>query len=157
MQQFSIDFQSTYTLHTLPIAASFCREQQSPSVFNVNIFEEVISNHTDILETLEPAPFVRGAEENTPMYVFRGDGFLLNDNGLSSAIRSGSCSTNEVTLYASVFFVDSHSGGPVLQIFNGNDPTARLPLFGMYMDALSDEMTLAYRYSARINTCGIPR
>ena len=135
-----LHFLSLSLTHT----ASFCEEQQSPLSYHVDVFEEVLSNHSDVAATLLLAPYIRGQDPDAPAYDFSGSGFHISATGLSNSIIRSSCATNEMTMYGSVFFKDSHSAGPLLQISYADDSTTRLPIYGLYIDAESDEVVVAY-------------
>ena len=86
-----------------------------------------------------------GADESSPAYEFTGQGFHISEKGLSDGIRAASCATNELTMYASVYFRDSQSAGPLLELSYANMAASRLPIFGMSMDAHFDEISVFFR------------
>ena len=88
---------------------------------------------------------MRGADEDSPAYEFIGHGFHLSEKGLSDSIRAASCATNELTMYSSVFFRDSQSAGPLMEFSYANMAASKLPIFGVSMDAHTDEIIVFYR------------
>ena len=109
------------------------------------MFEQVLSNFSRIASGLRQAPYVAGVDVNIPAYQFQGNGFNLLDAKVSNAIRSSSCASRELTIYASIFFRDSQSDGPLLDIAYADGLGASCPAFGLYLDAKADLVTLAYR------------
>ena len=53
------------------------------------------------------------------------------------------CSINEVTFYASMYLIEAHSSGTLLEISAGTG--ARLPVFGVYFSAGANEIIFTYR------------
>ena len=127
----------------LSSSANVCQEQNDPTYFHVDIFEEVLSNHTDVARQLSDAPFVKGQESDAPAFQFSGRGFDISGSHLTNTIKRLSCLVNEVTIYGSVYLRDSHSGGPLVVISYTGD--REKPLWGLYLDALKDELTVVYR------------
>lgn len=125
---------------------SFCSVQNAPSLLNIDVFQEVLSNHSDIANTLIQAPFVRGADETSPAYEFTAHGFHISEKGLSDSIRAASCATNELTLYWSVYFRDSQSAGPLLELSYANMAASKLPIFGITMNGVTDEIIVFYKH-----------
>lgn len=76
-----------------------------------------------------------------------GSGFHLSDLDLSDKIRAASCASNEMTMYTSVFFLDSQTAGPVLQLsYSMGGELMSFPVFGLYLSADADEIQVVYRY-----------
>lgn len=109
------------------------------------MFEEILSNHSDVVQGLKIAPFVKGVEKDSPAFEFAGRGVHISSSHLSDAVRHASCLVNEVTIYASAFFRDSQSSGPLLLISPTGEAGRTDPLWGVYMNAHTDELMVAYR------------
>ena len=71
----------------------------------------------------------------------------MTKKSTSDALRRASCSTNEVTFYGSVYFKDSNSGGPLLDISYSEGAGSMIPVYEMYLDAEADTVSLNYRYA----------
>lgn len=126
-----------------------CRDTNRTALqeeLHIDVFMEILSNHTDEAKKLEPAPLVGKMDPNAPAYEFRGTGIHLPDNFLSDSIRDFSCSTNEITMFGSVFFKDGNSAGPIIELSYADSFGPTLPVFSFQMDALADEIIIAYRY-----------
>ncbi len=85
-------------------------------------------------------------DPKAPAYEFRGSGIHFADSYLSDSIREHSCSTNEITMFGSVFFKAGNSAGPVIELSYADSFGPTLPVFSLQMDALADEIIVAYRY-----------
>ena len=109
------------------------------------MFKELVSNHTDIVSTLNVAPVIGKMDLTAPTFEFRGAGFHLTDMALSNEIRRMSCASSEVTFYWSVFFKDSDTSGPLIELAYGDGLGTSFPVFSVFMDASADEIILAYR------------
>lgn len=126
-----------------------CRNTNRASLqeeFHIDVFTEILSNHTTEAKKLETAPFIGNMDPNAPAYEFKGSGIHFPDRFLSDSIREYSCSTNEITLFGSVFFKDGNSAGPVIELSYADSFGPTLPVFSLQMDALADEIIVAYRY-----------
>ena len=84
-------------------------------------------------------------DPNAPAYEFVGSGLHLADSYLSDTIRARSCVSNEITLLGSVFFKKGDSVGPVLELSYADSLGQSPPVFSLRMDALADEIIVAYR------------
>ena len=136
--------------------ASFCQQRNSFPSLNMNLFQELLSNHTTQARTLTPAPYIPGMNTQTPAYDFSGTGISMTRQSTSDALRSASCSSSELTLYGTVFFKDSNSGGSLLDISYAGAGGSMMPVYGMYLDAEADSISLTYRYT--YYTCSlVPR
>ena len=136
--------QHIHTTHTN--TASFCQQQDSFSALHMNLFQELLSNFTTQARTLTQAPYIPGMNTQAPAYEFSGTGISVTRQSMSDELRSVSCSSSELTLYGSVYFKDSNSGGPLLDISYAGAAGSRMPVYGMYVDAEADSISLTYRY-----------
>ena len=139
-----------YTLHTQHVyhsastdAAGTC--QSTPYSYHLDIFEEILSNHTDLADTLDLAPVILGMNTNAPAYKFQGYGFHLTSTNVSNAIRTASCSSNEVALSTGILFTDSDADGTLFELSYADRAEAGVPVYAVQMDARADEIRVAYR------------
>ena len=109
------------------------------------MFKELISNHPDIVSTLNVAPIIGNMDLTAPTFEFRGTGFHLTDMVLSNEIRRMSCASSELTFYWSIFFKDSDTSGPLIEFTYGDSLGTSFPVFSVFIDASADEIILAYR------------
>ena len=110
------------------------------------MFEELLSNFTDIADTLDLAPVIQGMESNSPAYEFQGHGFDLANANISNAIRTSSCSSNEVAFFTGILFSDSESDGTLIELSYAGRAEAGVPVYAVQMDARADEIRVAYRF-----------
>ena len=131
--------------HFLPAQTSIDECQPTPFRYQLNIFEELLSNYTDIADTLDLAPVIQGMNRNAPAYEFTGYGFHLANANISNAIRTSSCSSNEVTFFTGILFSDSDADGTVIELSYADRAEAGVPVYAIQMDARADEIRVAYR------------
>jgi len=122
-----------------------CRQGVRGEELSIDVFTELLSNHTDLLQRINPAPLVGDMDPNQPAFEFRGSGVHLTDEYLSNTVRQYSCSGNEITLMGAVFFKQGDSSGPLVELSYADSFGPSLPVFSMRMDALADEIVIAYR------------
>ncbi len=132
--------------HSLTGTETTCPRTTISEELHIDIFTELLSNHTDQAKQLQTAPLVGNMDPMAPAYEFRGAGVHLTDRFLSDTIRVHSCMTNEITMFGSVFFKDGNSAGPLIELSYANSFGPSLPVFSLRMDALADEIIVAYRY-----------
>lgn len=120
--------------------------QSTPYQYHLDIFEELLSNFTDIADTLDLAPVIQGMKSNSPAYEFRGHGFDLTNANISNAIRTSSCSSNEVAFFTGILFSDSESDGTLIELSYAGRAEAGVPVYAVQMDARADEIRVAYRF-----------
>ena len=111
----------------------------------MDIFEELLSNHTDLADSLDLAPVILGMNTNAPAYKFQGYGFHLTSTNVSNAIRTASCLSNEVTLSTGILFTDSDADGTLFELSYADRAEAGVPVYAVQMDARADEIRVAYR------------
>lgn len=111
----------------------------------MDIFEELLSNHTDLADSLDLAPVILGMSTNSPAYKFQGYGFHLTSINVSNAIRTASCLSNEVTLSTGILFTDSDADGTLFELSYADRVEAGVPVYAVQMDAQADEIRVAYR------------
>lgn len=119
--------------------------QSTPYDYHLDIFEELLSNFTDIADTLSLAPVIQGMKIDSPAYEFRGHGFDLASANISNAIRTSSCSSNEVAFFTGILFSDSESDGTLIELSYAGRAEAGVPVYAVQMDARADEIRVAYR------------
>ena len=135
----------THYMHTLAHTATDGSCQTTPYHYHLDIFEELLSNYTHIADTLSLAPVIQGMKTNAPAYEFQGYGFHLVNTNISNAIRSSSCSSNEVTFFTGVLFSDSDADGTLIELSYADRQEAGVPVYAVQMDARADEIRVAYR------------
>lgn len=132
-----------YIIHVAHTSSDAC--QPTPYRYHLDIFEELLSNYTDIADSLQLAPVIQGMKSNAPAYEFQGYGFYLINANISNAIRTSSCSSNEVTFFTGILFSDSDADGTLIELSYTNRAEAGVPVYAVQMDARADEIRLAYR------------
>ena len=136
-----------HTHHTSPTGGTSADGscQTTPYHYHLDIFEELLSNYSHIADTLSLAPVIQGMRTNAPAYEFEGYGFHLASANISNAIRSSSCSSNEVTFHTGVLFSDSDADGTLIELSYADRQEAGVPVYAVQMDARADEIRVAYR------------
>ena len=132
-------------VHTLHIHTARESCQSAPYYYHLDVFEEVLSNHTEIADTLDLAPVILGMDSGAPAYEFRGYGFHLINSNVSNAIRRSSCSSNEVTFFTGILFSDSNADGTLIELSYAGRVDAGVPVYAVQMDAAASEIRIAYR------------
>ena len=121
----------------------------STAKYKFDVFHYFTSlSNKDLLKSLNlnEGPRLHGSNPSEPCYEFAGrEGLKVRDLDVVENIRNTSCSTNEITIYASVFFLKTDLGGTVIELTSSNKT-----FLGLSVCRISNEIYLTYRHLGRL-------
>lgn len=101
---------------------------------------------------LNEGPRIKGTNFSEPSFEFsQGPGLKIDDTKLVNGIRNVTCSSNELTLYGTVFFKKYEFGGPVIEIVSNHST-----FMSMSVCRSSNEITLSYKHLGNLTFETIP-
>ena len=89
---------------------------------------------------------MKGMDPNKPAFEFSGRGLHYNNSQAVKTLRSISCNTKQLTIYASMFFKATDVGGPLVVLTQDDASSDKTPLIGLFVELASNQFVLMYHH-----------